>query len=88
MRTDDIVEFVADGVADLGITGTNLLVESGVDLATLTELGYGHCRLEVAVPNASTVADVRGRSTGSAWRRAIPGPPRRPSRGSASRSTS
>jgi ATP phosphoribosyltransferase len=56
VRTDDIVEFVADGVADLGITGTNLLVESGADLATLTELGYGHCRLEVAVPNASAAA--------------------------------
>jgi ATP phosphoribosyltransferase len=55
VRTDDIVEFVADGVADLGITGTNLLVESGSDLATLTELGYGHCRLEVAVPNGSAV---------------------------------
>jgi ATP phosphoribosyltransferase len=63
VRTDDIVEFVADGVADLGITGTNLLVESGADLATLTELGFGHCRLEVAVPNASaaaTFADLAG----------------------------
>ena len=32
VRTDDIVEFVADGVADLGITGTNLLIENGADL--------------------------------------------------------
>jgi ATP phosphoribosyltransferase len=55
VRTDDIVEFVADGVADLGITGTNLLVESGARLDTLVELGYGHCRLEVAVPHASSV---------------------------------
>ena len=53
VRTDDIVEFVADGVADLGITGTNLLVEAGADLAVLVELGYGHCRLEAAVPSAS-----------------------------------
>jgi ATP phosphoribosyltransferase len=63
VRTDDIVEFVADGVADLGITGTNLLVESGAELETLVELGYGHCRLEVAVPHASEVgalADVAG----------------------------
>lgn len=55
VRTDDIVEFVADGVADLGITGTNLLIESGAELPVLVELGYGHCRLEAAVPNASTV---------------------------------
>ena len=56
VRTDDIVEFVADGVADLGITGTNLLVESGADLDDpQSSSGYGHCRLEVAVPHASTL---------------------------------
>jgi ATP phosphoribosyltransferase len=51
VRTDDIAEFVADGVADLGITGTNLLVEAEVDLPIALELGYGRCRLEAAVPN-------------------------------------
>ena len=51
VRTDDIAEFVADGVADLGITGTNLLVEAEVDLPIVLELGYGRCRLEAAVPN-------------------------------------
>lgn len=63
VRTDDIVEFVADGVADLGITGTNLLIESGADLDILVELGYGHCRLEAAVPNdspARTLQDLAG----------------------------
>ncbi|MFN8621907.1 MAG: ATP phosphoribosyltransferase [Chloroflexota bacterium] len=52
VRTDDIAEFVADGVADLGITGTNLLVEAGVDVPVALELGYGRCRLAAAVPNA------------------------------------
>ena len=64
VRTDDIVEFVADGVADLGITGTNLLIESGAELDTLAELGYGYCRLEAAVPNESparTLEDLAGR---------------------------
>jgi ATP phosphoribosyltransferase len=63
VRTEDVIEFVADGVADLGITGTNLLVESGVDLPVLLSLGYGRCRLEAAVPTASPVAsldDLRG----------------------------
>jgi ATP phosphoribosyltransferase len=63
VRTDDIVEFVADGVADLGITGTNLLVESGTDLDVQLELGFGHCRLEAAVPIASgagSLADLAG----------------------------
>src|SRR5512140_1444713 len=52
VRTEDIAEFVSDGVADLGITGTDLLVESGVDLPVRIELGYGRCRLEAAVPTA------------------------------------
>ena len=60
VRTDDIVEFVADGVADLGITGTNLLIESGHQLETLVELGYGHCRLEAAVPNDSAITTFEG----------------------------
>ena len=60
VRTDDIVEFVDDGVADLGITGTNLLIEAGADLDTLVELGYGYCRLEAAVPNESSGAHARG----------------------------
>jgi ATP phosphoribosyltransferase len=58
VRTDDIVEFVADGVADLGITGTNLLIEAGADLETLAELGYGYCRLEAAVPNESSARSL------------------------------
>jgi ATP phosphoribosyltransferase len=64
VRTDDIAEFVADGVADLGITGVNLVHEAGVDLPVHLELGYGRCRLEVAVPNDSPVtglADLAGR---------------------------
>jgi len=58
VRTDDIVEFVADGVADLGVTGTNLLIENGAELETYQELGYGHCRLEAAVPNASEATSL------------------------------
>src|SRR3989304_3038424 len=50
VRTEDIVELVGDGVADLGITGTNLLAEADVELPVRLELGYGRCRLEAAVP--------------------------------------
>ena len=59
VRTDDIVEFIDDGVADIGITGTNLLIEAGADLETLAELGYGYCRLEAAVPTESPVRQLR-----------------------------
>lgn len=61
VRTDDVIEFVGDGVADLGITGTNLLIEAGAELPVLLELGYGRCRLEAAVPadaSARTLDDL------------------------------
>ncbi|MDA8202743.1 MAG: ATP phosphoribosyltransferase [Chloroflexi bacterium] len=62
-RTEDIVEFVHDGVADMGITGRNLLVESGRELDVRAQLHYGRCRLEAAVPTdapAQTIADLDG----------------------------
>jgi len=51
VRTNDVIEFVGDGVADLGITGIDLLAETGAELPRIRELGYGHCRLAAAVPN-------------------------------------
>jgi len=58
VRTDDVCEFVADGVADLGITGVDLLSESGTDLEVITTLGYGNCRLTAAVPKASSLSSI------------------------------
>ena len=52
VRTNDVVEFVRDAVADLGITGGDLLAETGVDLPVL-RLGYGRCRLAAAVPRSA-----------------------------------
>ena len=53
VRTSDIVEFVGDGVADLGITGQDLLAETGSALPVTRALGYGRCRLAIAVPGDS-----------------------------------
>lgn len=58
VRTDDVCEFVADGVADLGITGIDLLTESGTDLEIIAALGYGHCRLTAAVPKTSQISSI------------------------------
>jgi ATP phosphoribosyltransferase len=63
VRTNDIIEFVGDGVADLGITGIDLLTETGAELPRVRSLGYGHCRLAAAVPNDApqqTVEDLAG----------------------------
>jgi ATP phosphoribosyltransferase len=51
VRTNDIIEFVGDGVADLGITGEDLLSEASAELPRVRSLGYGRCRLAAAVPN-------------------------------------
>ena len=53
VRTNDVVEFVADGVAELGVTGLDLVAEAGSDVPQLRKLGFGLCRLTIAVPNDS-----------------------------------
>jgi ATP phosphoribosyltransferase len=63
VRTNDVVEFVRDAVADLGITGGDLLAESEVDLPVVRALGYGRCRLTAAVPEDApqrTIHDLAG----------------------------
>ena len=55
VRAQDIPEFIADGAADLGVTGFDLVVESGRCLASLTDLGFGRCRLSVAATDDSGI---------------------------------
>jgi ATP phosphoribosyltransferase len=49
VRAADIPEFVADGAAQAGITGIDLVRESGRDVEELLDLEFGRCRLVVAV---------------------------------------
>ncbi|MGA2514526.1 MAG: ATP phosphoribosyltransferase [Candidatus Limnocylindrales bacterium] len=53
VRTNDVTEFVNDGVAELGVTGLDLVAEAGSEVPQLRKLGYGRCRLTIAVPNDS-----------------------------------
>src|SRR5205809_7263442 len=48
VRAQDIPEFVADGAADVGVTGLDLVRESGRELECLLDLGFGRCRLVLA----------------------------------------
>jgi ATP phosphoribosyltransferase len=50
VRAQDIPELVEDGIADLGITGLDLILETGKRVTRLIDLGFGYCRLVVAVP--------------------------------------
>ena len=63
LRTDDIPVLCAEGAIDLGITGSDLVAESGVDLAMRLSLGVGRCRLALCVPEdhpATKVAQLDG----------------------------
>src|SRR5687767_3995372 len=48
VRAADIPEFVADGAADAGVTGWDLVSESERPIDTLLDLGFGRCRIVVA----------------------------------------
>ena len=50
LRDDDIPGVVSDGAADLGIVGFNEIAESGADVVVVRKLGFGRCRLSLAVP--------------------------------------
>jgi ATP phosphoribosyltransferase len=50
LRTDDIPVLCAEGAIDLGITGADLVAESGAELTKRMDLGVGNCRLAVCVP--------------------------------------
>ncbi len=49
VRTDDIPYLVSENVVDMGITGEDLIIESGANVATILPLGIGVCKLAVAV---------------------------------------
>jgi len=49
LRDDDIPQYVEDGVADVGIVGLNVLHEKGKETEIIEELGFGRCRLALAI---------------------------------------
>jgi ATP phosphoribosyltransferase len=52
LRDDDIPEYVEDGVADIGIVGQNVLAEKDRKVISIQELGFGKCRLSLAIPRS------------------------------------
>ena len=49
LRDDDIPQYVEDGVADVGIVGENVLYEKCKEVEVLEKLGFGKCRLALAI---------------------------------------
>jgi ATP phosphoribosyltransferase len=64
LRDDDIPQYVADGVADIGIVGENVLLEKNKDLKVVEKLGFGKCRLSLAIPKDQkykSIQDLNGK---------------------------
>lgn len=59
LRTDDIPVLCAEGAIDLGITGSDLVAESGAVVTTRLKLGVGSCRLALCIPVDSDVKHPR-----------------------------
>jgi ATP phosphoribosyltransferase len=49
LRDDDIPQYVEDAVADIGIVGENVIYEKNKKVFISEKLGFGKCRLSVAV---------------------------------------
>ena len=58
VRAQDVAEFVADGAADAGVTGWDLVAESDRSLVTLLDLEFGRCRLVVASHEDSGITSL------------------------------
>ena len=70
LRDDDIPGYVADGVADIGIVGQNVLVEEGKQALTVEKLGFSKCRLSLAVPKSDryeSVQDLNGKNIATSY---------------------
>ncbi len=70
LRDDDIPEYVADGVADIGIVGENIIFEDKRDVEIVEKLGFGKCRLSLAVPKNfeyQSVADFDGKRIATSY---------------------
>jgi len=60
LRTDDIPTLCAEGAIDMGITGSDLVEESGLETQVRMKLGVGRCRLAICVPDDATVSSAAG----------------------------
>ncbi len=59
LRDDDIPQYIEDGVADIGIVGENVLLEKNKKVKTVEKLGFGKCRLSIAIPKDKSFKSIK-----------------------------
>lgn len=70
LRDDDIPGYVAQGIADLGIVGENVIDESLEKVTYLQRLGFGRCTLKIAIPKDSSIRglqDLQGKAIATSY---------------------
>ena len=70
LRDDDIPQYVADGVADIGIVGENEVMEKDKPVAIIKRLGFAKCRLSLAIPKAESygsLGDLNGKRIATSY---------------------
>ncbi len=70
LRDDDIPGYVEDGVADIGIVGQNVHVESNKNVSEVKLLGFSKCRLSIAIPRGDAyngVEDLEGKDIATSY---------------------
>jgi ATP phosphoribosyltransferase len=70
LRDDDIPQYIEDGVADVGIVGENVLAENGSTVKRIESLGFGRCRLSLAVPKGfdyKRITDLEGKRIATSY---------------------
>src|SRR5437762_10944201 len=59
LRDDDIPQYVEDAVADIGFVGENVVYEKKKKVDVVEKLGFGKCRLSIAVRKGEEYGDVQ-----------------------------
>ncbi len=70
LRDDDIPEYVQDAVADIGFVGQNVVNEKNKQVQVIEKLGFGKCRLSLAVPKngpLQSVNDLNGKKIATSY---------------------
>ena len=70
LRDDDIPQYVEDAVADIGIVGENVVYEKNKSVEVVEKLGFGKCRLCLAVPRSlefAGVSDLSGKKIATSY---------------------
>ena len=70
LRDDDIPEYVQDAVAVIGFVGENVVKEKNKEVDTIEKLGFGKCRLSIAIPKTGalqSINDLNGKKIATSY---------------------